>query len=65
MNEAKEEPLESEQANRGKWRGGQTAVREEDAAGHSVPESERDNRRMKSGGDGDEVAHPRTIAPPD
>lgn len=50
-------------------RGG-TFLDERDAGGHSLPESERDKARMRSGrddGSGEDAstAHPGTIPPPD
>ena len=49
---------------RSNWRGG-TILGETEADGHTLPESESDKARMKSGGDEDAVAHPRVIPPPD
>jgi hypothetical protein len=61
MEQKRDEPLESEQRNRGKWRGEEGGLGVADAGGHLPPESER------SPGDedknGDHVAP--TLAPPD
>lgn len=58
-----EGPLHSEQLNRDKWRGdGGTFLDEEEARGHTLPESERDRSKQSSGNTGG-VSAP--IMPPD
>ena len=42
-----ERPLSSEQAKRKEWREGETILDEQDANGHSLPESERDRATAK------------------
>lgn len=49
-NEDREKPpLASEQANRDNWRKGETILDEQDANGHSLPETERDGATSKAG----------------
>jgi hypothetical protein len=38
-------PLQSEQLERDKWREGETLLDEDDAPGHTLPESERDRAK--------------------
>lgn len=42
-----------------------TILGEEEAAGHTLPESERDRARTGSRSGGDATTRPRTIPPPD
>ncbi len=59
-----EGPLSSEVLKRDEWRGGETILQEEDASGHTLPESERD-RATQGGGQQSSRAVPGTILPPD
>ena len=56
-------PLHAETLARDEWRGGGTSVAPEDSGAHTLPASEDDDERMKSGREGS--AGPATIAPPD
>jgi hypothetical protein len=58
------QPLESEQINRDKWRGGETLIPPSAAPGHTLPESERDRATDDAGGHGAQAA-PSVIPPPD
>ena len=61
MERKRDEPLGSEQLNRGKWRGEEDGLSVADAGGHLPPESERAIGDEDSNGD---HAAP-TLAPPD
>jgi hypothetical protein len=58
------QPLESEQVNRDKWRGGETLIPSSEAPGHTLPESERDRATDEAAGHGAQAA-PDIIPPPD
>lgn len=58
------QPLESEQVNRDKWRGGETLIPSSDAPGHTLPESESDRATDQNEG-GSGQAAPGVIPPPD
>lgn len=61
---AKDDPLKAEARAREKWRDDDALLREGDAPGHSLPESERDSGAGGgSGGAGGAVSG--TILPPD
>jgi hypothetical protein len=62
MEEANEDdaPLEAEAAKREEWRGG-GQLSEQDAEGHTLPESESSSASE----DEESAPVPRTIAPPD
>jgi hypothetical protein len=58
-------PLSSEARKRAEWRGaGGTFLDEEEAAGHTLPESERDRSKPQAG-PGEAAAAPTTMPPPD
>jgi hypothetical protein len=58
-------PLSEEARKRDEWRGdGGTFLDEEEAAGHTLPESERDRAKSESGR-GETAAAPSTVPPPD
>jgi hypothetical protein len=59
-----EGPLSSEALKRDEWRGGETILQDEDASGHTLPESERD-RATQGGGQQGSGAVPGIILPPD
>ncbi len=59
-----EGPLSAEALKRDEWRGEETILREEDASGHTLPESERD-RATQGGGQTGSGAVAGTILPPD
>ena len=61
MERKRDEPLESEQLNRGTWRGEEDGLSVADGGGHLPPESERDVGDEDGGG---KPAAP-TLAPPD
>ena len=68
MDDRKEDgegPLSSEALKRDEWRGGETQLRQKDAPGHTLPESERDGAAQE-GGDGERPGLvSSTILPPD
>lgn len=59
-----EGPLSSEALKRDEWRGGETILHEEEASGHTVPESERDRATQGEGRKGS-GALSGTLLPPD
>ena len=64
-NDKDKAPLSDEARKRAEWRGdGGTFLDEEEAAGHTLPESERDRSKSRSGR-GEAAAAPTTIPPPD
>ena len=67
MNDSRkdEAPLEAEQRNRGKWRGGETILPEDVASGHTLPESERDRATSGSAPGKAGAAAPSIVPPPD
>ena len=60
----REEPLKPEALARDNWRGGEAFLDEKESGGHTLPESERDRAKMKSGDD-EAGGAPRTMPPPD
>jgi hypothetical protein len=60
-----QEPLEAEQRNRDRWRGGETILDDDAAPGHTLPESERDRATSGTGQSRDPKAAPTPIPPPD
>lgn len=59
----KQQPLSSEQAKRNARREGETILDEQDANGHSLPESERDRGAARPGKRS--VGSGGTVPPPD
>ena len=64
LDDDSEGPLSSEALMREDWRGGERLLKEEDAPGHTLPESESDSAAQASDGK-DTSAFPSTILPPD
>lgn len=59
-----DDPLQAEARARGKWRDDEATLRDSDAPGHTLPESERDSG-SSGGSGGGSGGVPGTISPPD
>ena len=57
-----EGPIKSEQLERDKWREGETFIDQDDAPGHTLPESERDRGKDDQGRQGGSIT---PVIPPD